>query len=545
MKKVIVLFGLVLLVLSGCGAKNNNTSAGTVDVTQSGGTYYTAIDKDGVTTVYAFNGDKLGSVDTALLVEQRESAFDGGYAVIKDNGIYSIIDTKGKAVYKAPEKYEIKKVGLDAFVIKNDHYDYALADHNGKVIVDYEVWDSYSKTGMVYRYETNNYIKVKGEESDLYGVITTTGEVVLQDQYEDIDITYQGMAAVIVADNEKFVVINGKKDILLSTANASERFHLPGFPSATAEKYQFVMLMEGNEAKKLYVIRDGKAQEVSGYAALSCYQGDANYAILFKGDDGGFGIYDVVNNKILASTVSDDTGTICDVNHPMVATERNSASDIVEMVTIKGTYTFDRLDVLHPLGLGYFYRIDYRVENCTTDNCRSYYFYDEAGNLLFERFSERASMYDLSPYDPIGIFGTDADPIFVLYDANTDDAILVNKAGEVTATVQGVNVRNPIAVAGKYFSFSLDMEMIDAKGNFIGMKLASNDALTYGNQVFEQGRYYGVVKDGKVGAYDFVSDKFVVEAAYDSISGVGGNFKITLTADGENHYFALSGKELK
>lgn len=174
---------------------------------------------------------------------------------VKKDGKYGIVNSEGKEILKA-QYAEVDSIGKDdksGFIVKSDNGKYGVVDYSGNNILeptydviekvygnDYYVAKKADKEILVQKggpevlssgYDSikevlknieNGIIYTKGNK---YGIMKTTGEVVIDATYEDLKEAKSGI--FIAKQNEKYGIIditkNAKVDFKYSSINYNEK----------------------------------------------------------------------------------------------------------------------------------------------------------------------------------------------------------------------------------------------------------------------------------------------------------------------------------
>lgn len=196
-----------------------------IDVKQLG--VYTS----GVLSV--FDGSKyyLSDIDSNIIAGPYDyiSTFYDGVGVVKNNGKWNIINTKGKVVDSVSfDDVKLDDAGIaynkGLFVKIGDKY--SLVDKDGKAITDLTFDDA-----CIF---VDSYAAVKN--GDKWGFINEKGELVIDYKYLEAKSFSSGYAAVNMNGKWGFITISDKKDIVVIDYQFDDAISLVGTKAMTFVK---------------------------------------------------------------------------------------------------------------------------------------------------------------------------------------------------------------------------------------------------------------------------------------------------------------------
>lgn len=222
-----LLFAFITLFLFACSNKKTEVSLNLLPVKQ--GEYWGYVNQDGKYVInpqfeqaFAFvNGlalvktteGKYGYVDekgTFVIKAIYKSAtqFSEGFAaVVKDGQHIEFIDQKGSSVFMLPVEVEEAGVFSEGLALVKSDGKYGFIDTKGKVVIacQFELAGDFS--------EGLSAIQQKEKDKYLYGYINKEGKTVIHPQFENAWKFSDGKALVKVKDKYGFIDKDGKIDI--------------------------------------------------------------------------------------------------------------------------------------------------------------------------------------------------------------------------------------------------------------------------------------------------------------------------------------------
>lgn len=177
------------------------------------------------TTLIKANYDKI---ETDKYYEEENAYKNAGYIVSKktEEGYrYGYINLDGKEII------EIKYNDLYRITEINSQDTYIICAENGKyglIINDKQVIENEYQS-LVYDESNNTIIALKGKK---YGVLSTTGEIIIPFEYKQIDVTGEYIYATTTDENVKIFDSNGKetnmsKDLaIINVDNTDYKIHI-------------------------------------------------------------------------------------------------------------------------------------------------------------------------------------------------------------------------------------------------------------------------------------------------------------------------------
>jgi hypothetical protein len=194
------------------------------------------VEKDGKYGLINLAGKELASCEYEEIVAVEEIK---GALKVKKDGKYGILDKDGKEIIK-PQYADIKRLGKenkDGFIVKSEDGKYGVVDYSGNVIIESKYEDVKNIYGSDYYVVKNNgkdlLTKKDGTETNVdadeikailsnvengiivakkgkYGVIKTTGESVIDANYDDLKEAKSGV--LIAKQNNKYGIIDLEKN---------------------------------------------------------------------------------------------------------------------------------------------------------------------------------------------------------------------------------------------------------------------------------------------------------------------------------------------
>lgn len=496
------------------------------------------IKDDKGTFVYNTAGKKLYQLANGEKIKKESSirnGFEGGFAIVKTSDKERIIDVKGKTEYTAPENYELKKLGQDAFLLTekyNSEANSQMINHRGKVIVKAGVYVDFNikRTDDM---DTQMLIEVE-TASGKKGVINEKGEVVLEAKYDDVAINQDNKElAVIITDDTKHFVASGKKDVIFTT---KEDYRI--FEDFYTRSKPYLTIYPDDKPRYTYALENNKLVEIGNYWGP---QGLGNrYSIIGISDTNNNydnAILDTSNNKI--------TGTIKNSNKtdfsqiPSLMSNRGSGQREISVLTPFYSHTYEKVIEGELLGNGYYY-ITERKKNNNDESINVYNIYDSNGKKILT--TENLAAFGKFDYTnkPYKVVGSGKNIAFICgKDYSTVGVNLIDSTGK--RLIEGKDIKDMKAF-GNAVLVTTDKTntLYDYKGKVL---IENVDKIDHNSNIYfgSDDLYLPIKINGKEGIYDFTNFKFIIENKYDSV-GYSKDYYFTAKNNKEVTYFTINGK---
>lgn len=168
------------------------------------------VQKDGMYGIVNDEGTKM--IDTTYTqILKLGDEYTDGYIVVDQNGKYGVVDSTGKQLLENDYEKVEQIYGKDMYVV-DESGKQELVNSSGEVLLN----KGYDTITQIYNYSTSGVAFVKDNK---YGAMTTTGEVKVQNVYDDIKCVKENIFIAKKVDN--YGVIDGEGNIKIDFTYSS------------------------------------------------------------------------------------------------------------------------------------------------------------------------------------------------------------------------------------------------------------------------------------------------------------------------------------